>query len=396
MEAQGAPSSACRSRLRLSRESACVVFVVLFGASCGDGPSPSTTFDDPLREELAAPAEPAAPVEPAAPADDAAPVEPAASPCEVIERAQRASLAAVACPGLPDPFTADTQRALRTCVPTRDGAWGLVLEPASVEHGCEPSAFGFVTPPPNAGAARAEYVSNGVVTKGSLIAWRSLGDVRGFDYDGDGEAELLVEGRSAERWAAWLDGLKVAPFGFALVLRADAGAIGPLASTAGMSALGFDDVDGDGRPDLVVTPLLTGRDGDVSSWTFEGPKTVAHSLPGGAFSTDDAVAADVRRRACAKSATLERAHAVELFAAAVCARVHGAPVAEVVTRYERRCRQMKPEWGWQSADEDISIAAVCDVHAASAEETVLGVPENLQRLLATTTPLVGVGSDASE
>jgi len=114
-----------------------------------------------------------------------------------------------------------------------------------------------------------------------------------YDYDGDGHAEIVLERRVA------LQAREVEVLQFTGESIRDY----PAAADA-MSASVFrvDDVDGDGRPDLVTHlphAQLVAVDHEFSDREFQGgPNTLWHALPDGTFTHSDAVAIEFLARSC--------------------------------------------------------------------------------------------------
>jgi hypothetical protein len=104
-----------------------------------------------------------------------------------------------------------------------------------------------------------------------------------FDYDGDGIPELLLHAINTyhtsspkRRLSIW----KYTPKG---VVR--------YPGTEGLPVIDVDDVDNDGRPDLVLDLGETPEDSDRDSSLVPEGWELAHSLPNGRFSMTDAVCA---------------------------------------------------------------------------------------------------------
>ncbi|MDP3212473.1 MAG: VCBS repeat-containing protein, partial [Deltaproteobacteria bacterium] len=163
-----------------------------------------------------------------------------------------------------------------------------------------------------------------------------------FDFDGDGEPEFVLRQSSASRGGArtWLSafrfvGGRAVPF--------------PLPD----GAQDLEDVDGDGRPDVVIEHRAfewmsceTGSDRGTEG--VEAPRTVARSLPGGTFSVrDPAVAAENLRECGPRPARIVARDAdgvVDDEATArnvVCAGAWGVPRAQIVAAL-RTCRDFAP------------------------------------------------------
>jgi hypothetical protein len=181
-----------------------------------------------------------------------------------------------------------------------------------------------------------------------------------FDYDGDGLPELLIvtqvagdSGLIAEESNIWTVRDKAIQ-----AFQMDAG---PLPSFAQV-----DDVDGDGRPDLLSRGPFT-EAASASSSCGEGfvtkPIFAFHSLPGGGFSMRDAVARKSLDSACGSDSletvlesTTDLGH--DLGTAIACARAHGA-TAEAVTRTLRKVCGAFSESSCDAAEDDAGKIPVC-------------------------------------
>lgn len=155
----------------------------------------------------------------------------------------------------------------------------------------------------------------------------------GYDYDGDGSAEVVVAyGRSGpgfdhSRSTLW-------------TFRT--GAVIPYAPTAeldGVEVAG--DLDGDGRPEIsVLGPYLP--EDSVSCGSLEGdPRQsnliVCHALPDGTFSTTDAVARSANAAGCGADAKLVVTDDADGLASVRCARLRGESEATVVAAIRKVC-----------------------------------------------------------
>ncbi|MFO0560861.1 MAG: VCBS repeat-containing protein [Polyangiales bacterium] len=156
-----------------------------------------------------------------------------------------------------------------------------------------------------------------------------------FDYDGDGEQELV--------WSVHTNVSEGADGHAGGVMTFKQGAISALQGTAEIAPYAAEDVDNDGRLDLMVRAPYVG-DGDDSpsgfTYTMQGPALVLHSLANGTFSRDDAVAQQYARRACAaRVATVFPASGeFEATVAVACARLWGVGASAVRGAISRRCQ----------------------------------------------------------
>lgn len=158
--------------------------------------------------------------------------------------------------------------------------------------------------------ARLAFVANGgrVARSTRATATLSSREERGVamyftalhDLDGDGSDEAAVAVRT-ER----LDlGNPTSVTGVIYATRD--GAVTPYARGEGVSATDAFDVDGDGRPDFVQPSRYQAGNGCGPS-IFYGPAELAHALPDGGFSRDDAVAREFVRVVCEPLAEVRHA-----------------------------------------------------------------------------------------
>ena len=149
-----------------------------------------------------------------------------------------------------------------------------------------------------------------------------------FDWDGDGEPEIYVElheqGDEGHR-ASQIE-----------VLTFRSGAVAPYAQAQSLDVAGLEDVDHDGRPDLLV---YAGYDDALSScgagfpYGWPPARFVAHATASGDFSRDDAAAKAHARTWCpAPPATIGNS------AAAICARLWARTPSDVARERARVAR----------------------------------------------------------
>lgn len=227
------------------------------------------------------------------------------------------------------------------CLPSAKGAW--VLDGSDVrplkkdkthpESGWTvPFALSYVGP--DGKQTRGKTVTGASSSRGQeKHYWIVLGT---FDYDGDGVSEIAVadvtdygeESSETRKVYTWKDGDVVeyphVNFQFSRML----------------------DVDGDKRPDLVVTgPFEVEGPCGLNGQMFRAPPHVAHSLPDGTFSRTDAVAQEVVRAQCgpletdllvlSKDGGETRMDDGETARRLTCARIYGAKSADVVARVRK-------------------------------------------------------------
>jgi hypothetical protein len=147
--------------------------------------------------------------------------------------------------------------------------------------------------------------------------------VKVFDWDGDGTPEVVV------RESRWSEG--GSPSNFRVYALRD-GAVVRFEPASGLGEIiGVRDVEGDGRPDVVIASpwMVTNRCSYDGSLAVPGPSLVAHSLRDGSFSKRDEVARAWVASQCAR-AELERSRAMVDVIDIACARVWGQSPEAVV------------------------------------------------------------------
>lgn len=157
------------------------------------------------------------------------------------------------------------------------------------------------------------------------------------DYDGDGEVEVLRVRDGHEHEGG--------PVRETSMLTFANGAIGPYAKLGAVDIEEVEDVDGDGRPDLVTRGpygAITMDDAFGNSWPAGPVLFLAHALPDGTFRVGDPVSIAYTRAKCPsrpalsfREEDLQFAHGAE--EAVVCARLWGAAEAEVRRAWTAAC-----------------------------------------------------------
>lgn len=126
-----------------------------------------------------------------------------------------------------------------------------------------------------------------------------IAEVTFFDWDGDGDDEVLVE---AARGAADAPDEQRAIVWTFRAVDGGASRVVPYEPSAALTIVGVRDVDGDGRPDLLVSFFGTSHDGLPTTHRF-----LAHSLPDGGFSLRDAAAVTWAQKECPSDPKLDLA-----------------------------------------------------------------------------------------
>jgi hypothetical protein len=161
-----------------------------------------------------------------------------------------------------------------------------------------------------------------------------------FDWDGDGDPEIVAYVVAVRHEAGrWSHGRVWTLHGGQLALYEPG---------KQLSVLSVEDVDGDGRLDIWTHGPYSAM---AVSWgsgfqvLMAGPRLLAHSLPDGTFSMNDAVATTANEEACrdAGRTIVEPGEVPSTpFGAAfrvACARLRGESAEQVISRIERECRR---------------------------------------------------------
>lgn len=339
--------------------------VPLFVAACGPAVVATAPADAPVTSEAIV-ALPPAPTATASAAIEAACVEPRGPRPDVVDLgnpplqdrltasaitkgpvhdacekiAKRRAKAEKDGPGEPERMLENAGK----CYASPKGAWALdtskarVLEPdeMSDEKGWEVHyELTYVTP-------EGRLVKGSPVSGEISLRYRNaLGVeiVEIFDYDGDGAAEIVVN--------EWSDYSGESHFESRSIFTFRDGEVKRYAPADELKIDGVVDVDRDGRPDLVLPgPFLISGPCGLDGQDFRGPPHVAHSLPNGAFSIDDAVAREAVRAQCGPMQRdllhFERAdkdvylHNEETVRRITCARIYGMSAKEASERVRAR------------------------------------------------------------
>lgn len=255
------------------------------------------------------------------------------------------------------------------CVPSKGGVWGL----AESVRGYERNPFDRVRRATctddegdpclfdaKLGVTPMFVTASGAVKKGDAFeittffdrAPSSL-DVGAFDFDGDGQDELLSS------------------FGSSKILTVKGDQVVPYPPADRLAFRKVADIDEDGRPDLVldnpywvpVDELGCAKPGGsgVINLVVE-ISMVARSMPDGTFSTSDPKAAEILKQECPempKSIVVKDATGhfdnQQIRRNIVCARVHGASAQKVVSALDAGCK-----WPGSATDDCDALFAARD------------------------------------
>ncbi|WP_394833605.1 VCBS repeat-containing protein [Pendulispora rubella] len=191
-----------------------------------------------------------------------------------------------------------------------------------------------------------------------------------FDYDGDGQDEVILTG------ASWVrDGVSQ-PYARLWTIKGkkiDAYSSGGTAPEFGA----VEDIDDDGRPDLLTNGVYTAEAPDAPDAAgcgapehrLAGPLLALHSRADGTFSASDEVAFAYAKKACPARPKSLLVKDVPADASAqpassldnlVCARLWGVSEADVTAMIAKECRVPRPaDAGVLDAGKDAGKAAPC-------------------------------------
>jgi hypothetical protein len=168
-------------------------------------------------------------------------------------------------------------------------------------------------------------------------ATRTLSFEALVDYDGDGEIEVLRVKDGHEHEGGPVREISLLTFA--------KGTIGPYAPATKYDFVAIEDIDGDGRPDLVTRgPYGHVDSSDVfgNTWPAGPAMFAAHSRPDGTFALGDPESIAFTRTTCPKRPALSFGHDELVFASGaekkiVCARLRGATQADVERAWKTAC-----------------------------------------------------------
>jgi hypothetical protein len=162
------------------------------------------------------------------------------------------------------------------------------------------------------------------------------------NVDGDGDPEVFIAGSVHEEGP---------DSGWGELLTFKDGTIRRYETPKDMDVGGAEDVDHDGRLDVLTPGSYSG----VEAWSAIGASYpavgsvfVAHTLPDGGFSMNDAVAKTRLLQTCPKKSPIaldpsEWVEPIEATRQILCARAWGSSEADVVKQLSTRCSRYTPE-----------------------------------------------------
>jgi hypothetical protein len=233
----------------------------------------------------------------------------------------------------PDSRAAEMLRSFGRCERTRSGRWAIVLDTLRADPASEGRATGtwaFVHVDSD-GEREVRVARN---DEWEDMVRPELTTFTLFDYDGDGEQELV--------WSVHTSVSEGADRHAGGVMTFKHGEIRALDGSASFAPYATEDVDHDGRPDLIGHAPYDGEGDDSPSgftYTLRGPSLLLHSLANGAFSADDSVAKQYARRACPArvNAVFSTRDDVEGGPFVACARMWGVTAAQTRAAIDRQC-----------------------------------------------------------
>ncbi len=204
-----------------------------------------------------------------------------------------------------------------------------------------PGAWSFlpsVAPAPGKGprGSLAFIGNDGTV---AAIETNELHAARVFDYDGDGVGELLVTGAAGAGAGAW---------GSVWTMRK--GTIVPYGTVANERIESFDDVDNDGRPDIIVERAAWVNGCGGTPQKAIGVRFALHSRQDGSFAAADDAAIAYAKRSCPRGVSGGSVHVKngsivpgESARRITCARLWGRSKQDVAKQVDRVCTKLVPD-----------------------------------------------------
>ncbi len=266
---------------------------------------------------------------------------------------------------------APTSNLVGFCAPTSGGSWRIDMPTAA-------TIAEYTSPnyPPDsvAYALEALFVIEHVDRSGKTVTYelpktlseygtRNVKTPILYDYDNDGEPELYVEVREEgdEGHRALENGL----------VTYDGTAVRPYAPVAGVDIETLNDVDGDGRPDVLT--LAKYSETIAGCWAgFPGawpaPMFVAHARADGSFQVNDAEA-----RAYVKSWCPAAPSKITKSSDAICARMWAKTPTEIAA-----ARKLVTSCGPRTARPDDTTTSWCEREVAQRPQP-LGAAEDCER-----------------
>jgi hypothetical protein len=227
--------------------------------------------------------------------------------------------------------------------PGGPGTWGDLLSVRwSLVHGdaADPARLFLATPTMTSEHRMPDLAAEPANVAHDCYDALTIADPEVFDWDGDGDPEILV------RMSVTFHEAGTWTHGRLWTFRDGRVTLYPPARS--FSVLALEDVDGDGRPDVWTHGPYSAKGewpGSGFDFSLEGPRLLAHSLRDGSFSLDDATATAAVRAQCAAApgaiVPAEGKDESDAALSVVCARLRGESAADVRARIERECRAVR-------------------------------------------------------
>lgn len=325
-------------------------------AACGGGQASQSATTAPTATSTTPPPPPVVDASTGTTVDAGAPVASAEEgPCKVLEadrKEQVARIHAVAESkdplGRADAVSDEVRGAFVRCSKTKNGgAWGFSLRDVKSERNGVTGIIVAVYVDKSGKKLELALHGPGRLQQRSFSATDvdrvTIGHEELFDYDGDGEDELIAYGENQTK-----EGVKDI---VSWVLTMKGGAVGLYGPTVNVQINRTEDVDGDKRPDLVTNGPYRSRvparcNGEPT--LAIGPSLVWHSLKDGTFSATDDVAIAFAKRSCAKPGfevakdDEKKVDDEQTFENVACARLWGMSDAQVLSAIASGCGPAMP------------------------------------------------------
>jgi hypothetical protein len=266
------------------------------------------------------------------------------------------------------------------CRVTRNGAWAVRLTRVDPDPDAGANAFGSTVTlhwDVLHVDARTGVVRRSETSRASIFDHDAQGESAVSDLDGDGEEELVVPSKRGGDENPYREAGGIWTFKDGHVKR----------YAPGLTFSRVEDVDSDGRVDLVTTaPYQVDVDRGclVVEESATGPPLLLHTLPDGGFSTGDGVAKDFALRRCPEPP----AHLVltpdgglegdfePAFERIACARLWGKPDSEIREQVAAECKVNRAldEGRAQPQDPALGVGFLCNAPHQTTELCDGGVP----------------------
>lgn len=264
----------------------------------------------------------------AKPSTSVAPPDASAALCPALSAASKTAYRNAARKWFGDAGTPTGHSFIGWCADSATGAWSIEMPDLATVHDVHEFEYAVearfaIAFHPQSGAA-VRYVPKDVFSDYGI---RVVKDPWTYDFDGDGVPEIFIDAHEEGEEGHHVARLELLSFRSAAIVR--------YAPAAAIAVAGAKDVDGDGRPDLLIRAGYTeSLEGCGSGFSYDTPDPwfIAHARPDGTFSFDDAAAKDFVRKSCpAKPASIASSFD------AVCARLWAKDLPKERARVVASC-----------------------------------------------------------